>query len=260
MDTMIPSLPFAVGMLIGMLICLDIGRRIGWRWIANNPDGAKPNFGSVEGAIFALYGLLLAFTFSGAPARLDARRQLIAQEANTISTAYRRLDLLGPDTRPPLQELFREYVDSRMLVFSKMPDIQAAKAELANSARIQDTIWSDALVAVNKPSADKESLKQVIPALNDMFNITTTRTVVSQIHPPLIIFALLFVLAMVCSLLAGFDMAGNARRSWLHIGSYALVAAITVFAILEIEYPRMGVMPVESSYDRVLLDVREAMK
>lgn len=50
----------------------------------------------MEAAIFGLLGLLLGFAFAGATSRLEARRQLIVQEANAIGTAYLRLDLLPP--------------------------------------------------------------------------------------------------------------------------------------------------------------------
>lgn len=50
--------------------------------------GSSARLGTVEGPIFALMGLLIAFTFSGAASRLDGRRQLIVQEANDIGTAY----------------------------------------------------------------------------------------------------------------------------------------------------------------------------
>ena len=50
---------------------------------------------TIEGAIFALIGLLLAFTISGALQRFDERRQLVVQEANAVMTAYDRLALLG---------------------------------------------------------------------------------------------------------------------------------------------------------------------
>jgi hypothetical protein len=39
--------------------------------------------GAMEAGIF---GLLLGFAFAGATSRLDARRQLIVQEANAIGT------------------------------------------------------------------------------------------------------------------------------------------------------------------------------
>jgi hypothetical protein len=58
----------------------------------------------VEGAVFGLMGLLLAFTFSGAASRFEVRRQLIVQETNAIGTAYLRLDLLPPGDQPKMRE------------------------------------------------------------------------------------------------------------------------------------------------------------
>src|SRR5262245_22835515 len=103
MDTIIGSIPFAGGLLAGMLVCLELGRRLGVRRLERDPQGALAGLGAVEGAVFGLYGLLIAFTFSGAPARFDARRQLIAEEANAIGTAYLRIDLLAAESQPALR-------------------------------------------------------------------------------------------------------------------------------------------------------------
>jgi len=52
----------------------------------------------------ALLGLLLAFTFSGASSRFDARRHLIIEETNAIGTAYLRLGMLPAAAQPALRE------------------------------------------------------------------------------------------------------------------------------------------------------------
>src|SRR4051812_45493567 len=75
------------------LALLMMGRRIGIRRRAADPEGAAGS-GAIEGAVYGIMGLLLAFTFSGAAARFDMRRQLIVKETNAIGTAYLRLDLL----------------------------------------------------------------------------------------------------------------------------------------------------------------------
>jgi len=259
MDSIVAAPPFAVGLFLGMLVCLEIGRRLGLRRIAKDPQGAMAGVGAIEGGVFALYGLLLAFTFSGAPARLDARRHLIAEEANAIGTAYLRLDLLSTDSQPALRASFREYLDSRLQVYQKLPDIEAAKAELARSEQIQRGIWAKAVVATRVADSHPDAAKLLLPALNQMIDITTTRTMAARIHPPMIIFALLFVLALVCSVLAGFGMAGGKNRSWLHILAFAAVTVISAYVILDIEYPRMGFIRLDA-YDQVLIDLRERMK
>jgi hypothetical protein len=191
----------------------------------------------VDSAIFALYGLLLAFTFSGAPSRLDTRRKLIADEGAAISAAYLRLDLMAPESQPALREQFRQYLDSRLAAYQKLPDVKAAEVELAKSTKLQTEIWIQAIAASRLAGAHAEGGKLLLPALNEMFAVATRRTMASRIHPPPIIFGLLFLLALVCSLLAGYEMAVSKQRSWLHLLAFSLVAVITVFVILEIEYP-----------------------
>jgi hypothetical protein len=261
MDPIIPPVPFAVCMLAGMLICLEIGRRLGKRSLAKDPQGAVSGTGSLQGAVFSLFGLLVGFTFSGAPARLDDARHSIQKEANAISSAYSRLDLLPPGSQAALRDKFRSYVDSRLAAFRKLPDIPGAQAELSRSEKIQSDIWKETLAASHLPDHDPDALKLLVPALNEMSDAASTRTTSRMMHPPMAIFALLFSLALVCSLLAGSAMAGSKQRSWMHIAAFAVVYVISVYVILEIEYPRLGSFSVlETSYDQVLVDVRESMK
>ena len=96
---------FALGLFLGMLLLLEVGRRIGIRRLTIDPEGARTGVGAIEGAVFALLGLLIAFTFSGAASRLDTRRQLIVEEANAIGTAYLRLDLLKGQARERLKKI-----------------------------------------------------------------------------------------------------------------------------------------------------------
>ena len=261
MDFIIPPVPFAVCMLAGMLICLEIGRRLGKRSLAKDPQGSVSGTSALQGAVFSLFGLLVGFTFSGAPARLDDARHEIQKEANAIGTAYLRLDLLPPGSQPAIREKFREYLDSRLETFRKLPDIPAAEAELARSKEIQSDIWKRALAGSRLPDHEPDALKLLIPSLNEMFDDAATRTTSRMMHPPMAVFVLLFLLAQICSLLAGYAMAGSKRRSWLHIATFAVAYVISVYVILEIEYPRLGSFSVlETSYDRVLVDVRGSMK
>ena len=92
-----------------------------------------------------------------------------------------------------------------------------------------------------------------------MIDITTTRAMALQLHPPRIILALLFSLALICSLLAGYRMAVGQRRSWLHILSFAVITVIIGFVIIDVEYPRAGLIRLQDS-DQLLVQVRDAMK
>ena len=64
MPLILSALLFTAGLFLGMLVCLDIGWRIGVRRLARDPEGAIAGVGIVEGAVFGLLALLVAFTFS----------------------------------------------------------------------------------------------------------------------------------------------------------------------------------------------------
>jgi hypothetical protein len=117
MDFMLVVLLGTAGLFLGMLVCLNLGRCIGVRRLARDPDGATAGVGTVEGAVFGLLALLVAFAFSGAAARFETRRQLIIAETNDIGTAYLRLDLLPLPAQPPLRDRFRQYVTARLEVY-----------------------------------------------------------------------------------------------------------------------------------------------
>ena len=164
-----------LALFAGIMMLLEIGRRIGNHRLTQDAKGARIGTGTVEGAVFALIGLLIAFTFSGAAARFDDRRALIVQETNAIGTAYLRLDLLPADAQPALRELFRRYLDSRLEIYRKLPDIEAARAELARSTQLQNTIWTQAIAASRQEGAPPAATMLLLPALNEMIDITTTR-------------------------------------------------------------------------------------
>jgi hypothetical protein len=99
----------------------------------------------------------------------------------------------------------------------------------------------------------------VMPALNQMFDIQTVRVVATQIHPPLIIYAMLVSLALASALLAGYQSAAEKGYDWVHKIGFAAIVAFTVYVILDIEYPRLGWVRLDA-IDQVLVNTRAGMK
>lgn len=244
-------------LLFGMLLVSNIGHRFGRRRLERD-DTISDVSGAIIAAMFALLGLLIAFTFSGAYSRFDARRQLIVKEANAISTAYLRLGLLPAHEQALLQEKFREYAASRAALYEKLSDNKATVEELAKAATLQKDIWTLA-VAASSSAANPSVRMLLLPALNEMIDIVTIRTVAIGAHPPVIIFLTLSGIALICAGLTGYRGGKSIHPGQIYYILLAIVTAYVLFLILDIEYPRHGLVRLEKA-NRVLVELEETLR
>lgn len=237
----------AVFLFPAMVILLEVGRSFRRRRAILEGNSA------IEGAVFGLFGLLLAFTFSGAVYRYDSHRQLLTEEINDIGTAYLRLDLLPAQAQPELRQLFRNYVTSRLHLFDSVG------AEISpETLRLQAEIWKKAVAAASSPEAKPDAVKLLLPALNDMTDITSTRQNAFNMHPPDDVFLLLFLFSGISAFMAGYS-AKIAPRDWVYSVVLAVTVTLTIYATLEIEYPRQGLFRL-TYLDSRLIALRDSMK
>ncbi len=248
----------AVGLFLGMLAVSEVGRRMGLRQTRRNPEDAPRGVGLAEGAVFGLLGLVMALTFSGAAGRFHDRRDLVIQEANAIGTAYLRLALLPGDAQPELRDLFKRYLDARLATYVDTENTAATQAKIAESEAIQDQIWAKALAASQRPGVATIAGMLLLPALNEVFDIRTTRLMARENHPPLIVDILLGGLSLVGAFLVGYGMSDHKTRSWLHTVIFAAVLSFSLYVIVDLEYPRIGLIRVDA-VDRVLVELRQSM-
>lgn len=244
MNFTILSVSLAVGLFISMLLCLEFGRRLGASRLAQTPDKAKASAGALEASVFGLMGLLVAFTFSGASGRFEARRHLINEEVNAIGTAWLRLDMLPPAAQPALRDQFRLYTDARIAAYAKPDDTEYTSKAIARTQDLQRDIWNAATAACKTEEGQRAAII-VLPALNQMFDIASTRLAATKMHPPAIIFIMLFMMALGSSFLTGYDLANAKSLSWVHILGFSSVMAFVVYIIIDLEYPRLGLIRVD---------------
>ena len=219
---------------------------------------------TVEGAVFALIGLLLAFTISGALQRFDERRQLVVQEANAIGTAYDRLALFEGDARD-LQARLKDYTKARIELYRMPRDFSLwQRTELwppeqqLKIRELKNKVW-DATVAACPQSNYRPACSLALTALANAFEVSRLREGAAEKHPPQIVYIMLFGLGLGGSLLAGFGMAAAAARSWIYMVIFAATLAITLYVVTDMEFPRLGLIRVDS-FDHFLVDLYEQMR
>ncbi len=126
------------------------------------------------------------------------------------------------------------------------------------TVRLQQEIWRTSLAAASASDAKPDAMKLLVPALNDMIDITSTRQNAFNMHPPAIVFLLLFVLSCGSAFMAGYSTRIH-RRDWVYWLALAAAVTLTVYATLEIEYPRQGLLRL-TRLDQQLISLRDSMK
>jgi hypothetical protein len=212
---------------------------------------------AIEGSLFALFGLLVAFTISGGEARLDARRHLIVHEANALETAYLRLNLLPEAAQPALRDSFRRYADARLAFYAEIRHARRAVADRERSGRLQHQIWLEATSAALSVKDSRAAL-MLLPAINEMIDVTTERDAALRTHVPFALFILLISFSFACAFFAGVGMSKMPRPSLLHVVTFAATLALTAYVIVNIEFPRYGFLHL-GPIDELLGEVRGRM-
>jgi hypothetical protein len=259
---------FSIGVtalfFVSSLVLLNFGRHLGLRYLRHEGADKMAGLGTIEAAVFALIGLLVAFTVSGALQRFDERRQLVVQEANAVSAAYDRLSLFEGNVGRDLKSKLKAYVQARIELYRMPHDFSIwqgdelwPREQQDKILELKNMIW-DATVAACPYHDFRPACGLTLSALNSAFEVARLRLGAAEKHPPDIIYVMLFGLGLGGSLLAGFGMAAAKSRSWIHMLSFAATFAVTLFVITDIEFPRLGLIRVES-FDHFLADAYEQM-
>ncbi len=241
-----------------MISSIGLASWLAYRYFRTHEEKIqKSGTQAIEAAVFGLLGLMIAFNFAGTYSRFDAHRQIIVDEANAIGTAFSRLDLLEEKNRLPLQEKFIDYIDLRINFYPSIDDYSATVKNLRNTEEAQASIWRMAIESTANES-QPSTRNLLIPAINQMFNAVTTRTVAVQMHTPIWIYLIFFFIIVICAVLSGISMAASERFSWIFVILFATVLVITIYIILDLEYPHMSLINLDFA-QQTLIDLKKSM-
>jgi hypothetical protein len=250
------SLPLT-GLLAAAFVVLwlsiEIGYRIGrWRH-AHRPDEREQPVGAMVGSILGLLALVLAFTFSLAASRFDARRQAVLEEANAIGTTFLRSRLLPDPERLESARLLREYVEVRIRgVQENRPE-----AAVARSVALHELLWLQASAATEK---DRGSIITgvYIQSLNNLIDLHAKRILVG-IHSriPLVIWGSLFSLAMLGMAFVGYQCGLSTTRRSPAMPALVLAFSIVLALIADLDRGQEGLLQVSQ---QAMHDVQRSMQ
>lgn len=232
-----------------MILAYMAGNRIRRYKVRKGKTTEDKSIGALEGSLLGLLALLLSFTFSMSSSRHDRRVNIIIQEANDIGTAVLRSDLYPDSIRLAFRKDFEAYLETRISFYIAKANWNAVNKSLDERQVLQTSLWERA----SSLGRDKENLHrtaQMIPALNAMFDISTTRTAATLDKVPSVIYYLLFIICLTAALMVGYS--GGVKPDWIMVICFSLMISITVYLIIDLDRPRRGVITMDTANDQIV--------
>lgn len=204
-------------------------------WVARRRNVAEPEapVAAMVGAVLGLLAFILAFTFSLAANRFDARKQLIIEDANACAAAWLRAGLLPPANQNAVRPLLREYVEVR----AQLAPTADLPALIAKTDELLVRIWQETEKLAHE-DMDGEIRSLFVASVNDLFTLHQSRKTVGLVHRiPGLIWLALYALSSLSMFAIGYQVGGSGVRRLLAMPVLAAAFALVIVMIAEMDKP-----------------------
>ena len=244
-------------LFIGMVVMILLGKVAGKIW---NKEQSEPKGGvnSLFTALFALSGLILAFTFGMSQNRLDNVRSVVELEATDIGTAVLRSDLYADSVRNGFRADFKKYLEAVIAFYDHAVYREQVHQAKVDAAAAAEKLWARAAQQSKLPNMLIPS-NNMIPALNEMFDIAQRRELVLKAKIPDLIVYMLFVCILVGCFIGGFTSYNFSNRDRVIIGGFVVVTAMVVYTTIDLSRPLRGIITDVPGRDAIV-ELREMFK
>ncbi|AKU93596.1 hypothetical protein AKJ09_00260 [Labilithrix luteola] len=236
----LPTALIALMLVCALLLALFASNALGRRTATRQPKQLE--LGPLETMASGLLGLLLAFNFSIAQSRFDARQEMLVREADAIGTAYLRCSVLAEDDRRSCREKFRQYVALRIETYavykSGARNTDELRRKLDEGEHLQHQLWTIVAGAVRQsPDPPHTAL---MTALNSVIDLDSDRRASLRIQVPIIVSVVIALSCIAWAVLLGYSSGLNgsgSRTAWVVV---SVLISLVFGVAMDFDRPRSG--------------------
>jgi hypothetical protein len=205
---------------------------------------------SFDNTSLAFVGLLLAFTFGMSLSKHDNRRDMVVADSNSIGDFYTCAAMLKDPVRTKLQTVIREYLVLRVELTSKRVDQATLEEALRRFEQMHAQMTDLTAQAINEGTPIAVPLMNT---LNGLISAQAARLAAIRDVLPASIVLLLFVSAIISTMLVGRDQGLTGRVEIVGTLAYIALVTLAVYVTLDLNQPQTGMVTVsQESLQRLL--------
>ena len=245
LPTWLTSLAYISILLAALEFGYLVGQRLHASWKNVNPTNGQITLTSM----FAVFGLMLAFTYGAGVDRFDTSKKAVVLESNTLSTAFLRADLAAEPGRTELKQALLDYARTRRMEQSRRHSREQFREHIQKSLQAQSKLWpiTDKIVKQSQPDFAVTFL--LVDAMNQVIDVHATRLAAINDKLPISVILMLICVAAASLSVAGFNAGISGRLNRWRMTTFALVLVGVLLIINDFDHPVDGFIRV--SHDSI---------
>ena len=223
-------------LFVACVLMVIAGKAVRDKFLRTEEQESKGGVNALLGALFGLWGFLLAFTFGNVSTRFENVRAAMVEEANIIRTVILRLETLPDSIQGGFRKDVKKYLQARIDYYAHAEDSEKFNKSKQDAVEIGKRLWSRTVDASHLPNLGLAA-NTMLTSLSAMYDVGARRDAMLMSGLPGPIRYMLFFIAMVISFVGGFTSPVLKTKEWVVITGFIFLACLIIYITLDMARP-----------------------
>ena len=238
-----------------MLLTVALGNNMRKRfWKAEEGD-TRGGINSLLGALFGLWGFMLAFSFGQSGSRFENVRALIVDEANILRNTIIKADFFPDSIREVYRADLKKYLEERIVYYDFAGDKARFKSNREELSKTAIALWAKTVELSKNPGLAAPA-GGMAASLTGLFDVGIKREALLSAGLPAPIAYMLIILALAICLVGGFTTPTIKRKEWIVVAVFALLASTILYITIDLARPMDGLIKPDTGQETIV-DLRK---
>ncbi len=209
-------------------------------WGPEDTD-TRGGINSLMGALFGLWGFMLAFSFGQSGVRFENLRSMIVDESNDLRNAILRTDFFPDSIRNVYRVELRKYLEERIAYYDNGGgDLTPGKSK-ETLPSTTDQLWALTVTLSKRPDTHNPA-DDMTGALIRLFDISAKREALLNAGIPSPVSIALILLVLSICFVGGFTTPVIQKKEWIVVCVFSFLAAMILYITIDLARPMEGLI------------------
>jgi len=228
-------------LFVACVLMVIIGKALRDKFLPKDDPEAKGGVNALLGALFGLWGFILAFTFGNVSTRFENVRAAMVDEANIIRSVILRVETFPDSIQNGFRDDVKKYLQTRIDYYERAEDLENINKARQDAVEIGKRLWMRAVSVSHLPNLGLTG-NTMLTSLSAMYDVGARRDSMLMSGLPGPIRYMLFIIAMVISFVGGFTSPVLKTKEWVVITGFIILACSIIFITLDLARPMRGLI------------------